>query len=187
MKQELLKIIWIVASVIFFPDYSFSQSDSYEKTVSFSIPPIALLDVEPEINNSVIFSVSPSTESGSSPQIQQIAGEALWINYSSALEGQQISRSVVAQISSGMISGGFVLKVEASEYQGSGSGQLGNSTGEISLTDQPQAVITDVGNCFTGNGQNNGHLLNYSIEVSDFSEFSADEFYFTILYTISDN
>ena len=80
------------------------------------------------------------------------------------------------------------MYLEASAYSGTGKGQLGQPTEKINLTNQPLPIITGVGNCFTGDGVNNGHLLKFSIEVSDYSKlYAIDETVFTVLYTITDN
>lgn len=159
-----------------------------ELEVSFTIPPIALLDIEPAINNAIYFSVSPSIESGASPQIQNVSNETLWLNYSSALSSIHGSRKIVAQITGGKLPDGFKLNVEAAQYRGNGKGTMGHSAGKVALTNQPQAIISEVGNCYTGDGEGNGHSLTFSIEVNDYSKISSDdETAFTILYTISDN
>jgi len=189
MKPAVKYILLYLGVSIFYMNNAFAQWEEGELNVSFSIPPIALVDIEPAVDNSIHFTVVPSTESGASPQIRKTSsGESLWINYSCALQNAQNSRSIVAEISGGVLPDGVSLNVEASGYQGSGNGQFGQPTGKVALSSQPQAIITNVGNCFTGDGQNNGHLLTFSIEVSDYAKIStADEASFTILYTLSDN
>lgn len=190
MKKPIIKSIFLFATLLIFcVPQAFAQWEEGELNVSISIPPVALIDIEPAIENSIHFSIVPSAESGASPQVRKTSsGESLWINYSSALQNAQSRRSIVAEISEGILPEGISLNVEASGFRGKGKGQLGHPTGKVSLTNQPQAIITGVGNCFTGDGQNNGHLLTFSIEVSDYAKIStADEVAFTILYTLSDN
>lgn len=186
----LKKIIFLFGGLLIFcVSPTFAQWEEGELNVSISIPPVALIDIEPAIENSIHFAIVPSAESGASPQIRKTStGESLWLNYSCALQNAQSRRSIVAEISEGFLPEGISLNVEASRYRGNGKGQMGQPTGKVSLTNQPQAIITGVGNCFTGDGQNNGHLLTFSIEVSDYAKIStADEVAFTILYTLSDN
>jgi hypothetical protein len=189
MKPIIKSIFLFATLLIFCVPQAFAQWEEGELNVSISIPPVALIDIEPAIENSIHFSIVPSAESGASPQVRKTSsGESLWINYSSALQNAQSRRSIVAEISEGILPEGISLNVEASRFQGKGKGQLGQSTGKVSLSNQPQTIITGVGNCFTGDGQNNGHLLTFSIEVSDYAKIStADEVAFTILYTLNDN
>jgi len=186
---SVLSAILLTTGLIFFSTDAYCQfGEDGELSVSFSLPPVALIDIEPDIDNNIVFSVIAPSESGTEPQIQEISGESLWINYSSALSNPQTSRSIVAEISTGALPDGVVLNVEASEYDGAGDGQFGVSAGKISLNNQPQAIINNVGNCFTGDGTANGHMLTFSIEVADFSQiYSGEEYTCTILYTISDN
>jgi hypothetical protein len=159
-----------------------------ELDVTFSIPAIALLDIEPSLNNTIYFSISAAIESGASPEIENTSNETLWLNYSSALESSFGSRTIVAQISGESLPDGITLNVQASQYTGSGKGECGQSAGKVALSNQPQNIITNVRNCYTGDGEGNGHSLTFSIEVDDYSQISlADDTNFTILYTISDN
>lgn len=174
--------------LLFIYNEALSQWEEGEINVSFSLPPVALIDIEPDVDNSIHFTISPATESGASPQVIESSNQTLWINYSSAVANPQNTRSIVAEISGGGLPDGVSLNVEASRYQGVGDGQFGQPAGKVALANQPKAIITDVGNCFTGDGENNGHLLTFSIEVSDYSQISAaNETSFTILYTLSDN
>jgi hypothetical protein len=177
-----------VLCLLFIYNEAFSQWEEGEINVSFSLPSVALVDIEPDTDNSIHFTISPATESGASPQINESSNRTLWINYSSALANPQNTRSIVAEITGGGLPEGVSLNVEASRHQGIGNGQLGQSAGKVALSNQPKAIITNVGNCFTGDGESNGHQLTFSIEVSDYSKISAaNETSFTILYTLSDN
>jgi hypothetical protein len=177
-----------VLCMLFIYNEALSQWEEGEINVNFSLPPVALIDIEPDVDNSIHFTISPATESGASPQVRESSAQTLWINYSSALANPQNTRSIIAEISGGGLPDGVSLNVEASKYQGMGDGQFGQPAGKVTLSNQPRAIITNVGNCFTGDGENNGHLLTFSIEVSDYSQISAaNETSFTILYTLSDN
>lgn len=188
VKKNFETIALIIVVIFFFGTVTAHAQTDKQLDVNFTIPPVALLDIEPSINNTVYFEVIPSSESGASPRIENTSRQVLWLNYSSATERGRGSRTIVAQISGGGLPDGITLSVKASEYRGSGAGQLGNSTNEVKLSSQPRAILTSVGNCYTGDGEGNGHSLTFSIEVEDYSQISsADEAAFTVLYTIRDN
>lgn len=188
MKPAIKYILLFFGVFVFLTNNVFAQWEEGELNVSFSLPPVALVDIEPDANNSIHFTVLPAAESGASPQIKRTTDQTLWLNYSSALANPQNTRSIVAEITGGGLPEGISLNVEASRHEGMGSGQLGQSAGKVSLSSHPRAIITNVGNCFTGDGENNGHQLTFSIEVSDYSKITAaSESSFTILYTLSDN
>lgn len=188
MRAIKLRLIFLVIGLLLFSNHIFSQWEQGQINIRFSFHPIALIDIEPSYNNSIHFSIMPSSESGTSPQIEESANETLWINYSSALRGSQNSRSIVAQISQGVLPEGISFSLEASQYNGLGGGQLGTSAGKTDITVEPKVIITNIGSCFTGNGINNGHSLNFSVNITDLSKISAIETtVFTILYTITDD
>ena len=185
-------IITICSGLFLFtitPAKVYAQHEDVEANVYFSLPQVALVDIEPDLDNSIRFSINSSAESGESPFLQLPSNDQLWINYSSSLSNSRNSRSIVAEISQGNLPKGIQFFLEASNYSGSGgAGQVGQPAGRIELRKQPRPIISNIGNCFTGNGINNGHRLSFSIEVSDYSKVqSVDESNFVVMYTITDN
>ena len=190
MNTIAKKILFTFLSIVFSVFSAFSQIDNTEEVgVVFSLPPVAILDIEPATNSNVVFSVSPATEPGALPRVDKTSNEELWLNYSCSHSNSQGGRSVIAQIGDGNLPDGILLKLKASNYRGiSGDGKFGQSNGEVSLSTQPQTIIHSVGNCYTGDGTGNGHLLSFSLEISDYSKLNKiGESSLTILYTISDN
>ena len=59
---------------------------------------------------------------------------------------------------------GVSVKLVTSAYQGKGKGKHGKPTGEIILSEQPTDILTGIGSCYTGVGENTGHCLTYKIE-----------------------
>ncbi len=188
MKTQKLYILCFIFFFSLVSNLAFSQWEEGQISVHLSIPEIALVDIEPEANNSIDFTIIPSAESGSSSQMHKSTNESLWINYSSALANPQNTRKIVAEISQGVLPKGILLFLQASQYSGVGDGKLGHSTGKIELTNQPKPIITNIGSCYTGDGINNGHLLTFSIEITNYSKvYAMEESDFNILYTITDN
>ncbi len=178
--------LFILFSLI--SQFAYSQWESAQINAHLSLPEVALIDIEPGINNDIHFVVNPDSESGGSPSIQETTGNDLWINYTSALPPTQNSRSVTAEISQGNFPEGIILYVEASVYSGSGEGQFGQPTGKTVISNQPRPIISNIGNCYTGNGISNGHLLSFSIEIEDYGKIQTmGDSEFTIIYTITDN
>jgi hypothetical protein len=170
------------------PFFCNAQWEEGQINVHFSIPEIALIDIEPSFNNSVHFSITTSAEPGESPNVNESSDQELWINYSSAMKGENNSRKIVAEIVQGSLPDGIELFLEASVYKGTGEGNFGEPIGRVNIGTQPRPIIAGIGSCYTGDGINNGHLLQFSIEISDYSKIhSGSESEFTILYTITDN
>lgn len=187
MITKKIKLL-ILPALLLFSNIASPQWDESQINVFFSIPEIALIDIESVSTNDVRFTVVPSNEPGENANIFESSNDPLWINYSSALSNSNSSRSVTAEISQGELPDGILVYLEASSYTGTGRGNLGHPAEKIELSTQPRPIITGIGNCYTGNGVNNGHLLHFSLEISDYYRINAiGETVFTILYTITDN
>lgn len=188
MKKINLKLSGAIFLFMLISGTISAQWRSAELNVNFALPEIALIDIEPGINNDVHFTVNPAVEPGSAPVVSESKGTKLWINYSSSLSSTRNSRSIVAEISQGTVPSGVTISLTASGASGTGKGQRGQSTGKVQLSGQPKPIISNIGNCFTGNGVNNGHLLTFSIEIQDYSKvFAAQNSNFLVVYTITDN
>ena len=177
-------IIWVIALLIAVP--VFSQSESIVN-VRFSVPEIAVVDIEPELNN-IAFSVDASSDPGGKPVVQQVSGEPIWINYSSAIRKNGNKRSITAQISDSDVPDGISFYIDASPATAFGSTNQGISAGKVLISTMPKPIITGIGSCYTGDGVNMGHEIKYSIDISDFTKIeTVGDQVFTVLYTITDN
>ena len=187
MKKIKRNVLYIFPVLMLISNFAFAQIDEAQLDIYFSLPEVALIDIEPSTDNNVNFTVNPGIESGSSPSIQQ-SNSDLWINYSSSLSSSQNSRSIVAEISQGFFPEGITLYLQASNYSGTGGGQHGVSAGKIALSNQPKPIITNIGSCFTGDGINNGHQISFSIEITDYTKVvSVQNSNILVLYTLTDN
>lgn len=184
-KHKLTNIILLLILFLMYSTPGFSQWDKANINVRFTVPEIAIVDIEPKINK-LEFNLQPSSEAGGEPEMKQKNGESLWINYSSAVNVN--TRTIKAEIAQGAIPNGLSLFLEASPPSVFGSKNQGISTGRTNITYEPKPIISGIGSCFTGDGINMGHELKYSLEITDFSKIqSIGSEEFTILYTITDN
>jgi len=166
---------------------AFSQNESSNINVRFSIPEIAVMDVEPEYNN-IEFSVSASSDPGGEPVVEQVSGESIWINYSSAIRENGNKRSINAQLVDDNLPSGISFYIEASAASPFGSANQGVSSGKVQISGDPRPIITGIGSCFTGDGVTMGHELRYFVEITDFDKLeSNNDQVFTVMYTITDN
>ncbi len=160
-------------------------SDDHD--VIFTIPEIAILDIEPN-NASITLDVSPPTEAGD-PAIIDAKGtnSSKWLNYTSALSTGATNRSVSVQITNGTIPAGLQMKVQAAAYSGSGAGTHGNASGQITLSTTAQTIISGIGRCYTGDGDSNGHRLTYTLGIADYTNLSSTTgATIEVTYTISE-
>ncbi|HYQ57415.1 MAG TPA: hypothetical protein VEP89_08695 [Draconibacterium sp.] len=165
-----------------------AQLDEETVHIGFSLPEVALMDVEYIGNGTIEFELSPSAESGGSPVVRQLTSQEFWINYSSALGKLSPDRSIVAQISGGTLPEGLELYIQANDYSGNGEGKTGASVGKVMVGNDPRPIITGIGSAYTGNGIGNGHRLYFEIDISQMEKVSASGSHdFTIMYTLTDN
>lgn len=153
------------------------------------IPEIALIDIEPGGAVNINLALSSPTEAGREMNTAIASDNSLWLNYSSSLTaGRTTTRKVNVQISGGVVPVGASIRLSASPFSGSGKGTLGQPSGTITLSNSPQTLISGIGGCFTGDGINNGHQLNFSLVVSDYSLLDlAQSSTLQLTYTITDN
>lgn len=167
---------------------SYAQDDEGGCSLSFTIPEIALIDIEPSGLSNIYLTLEAGSESGQPITAKGSINDDLWINYTSCLASGGSSRSVSVQVASGTIPEGVQLILSPSGYSGNGQGTHGSPVGEIILSQTPQTLISGIGRCFTGDGQNNGHKLNYTIRISDYNLLNIDESSnIQIAFTLTDN
>ncbi|WP_346856414.1 hypothetical protein [uncultured Draconibacterium sp.] len=180
----------ILALVIFaFISFGYAQENTASQKINVSVPEVALLGLVSETQTDVNLNAIAPDEAGSEVKITRQTKGSVWVNYSSVLSKSAKKRKVIAMVQ-GEIPEGVVLKVEASEYSGSGKGRLGKSTGVVTLSNQPSDVIVDIGSCFTGTGVNNGHCLTYNMEQDissdNFALLSQAQKSVNVVYTLTD-
>lgn len=158
------------------------------RTVSFTLPEVVLLDVEPSGSSSISLILTVDPESGQPVSVTSATNTSLWINYSSCIPTGGNSRTITAQVSSGTIPSGINIVLSASAYSGTGAGTFGTSSGSVNLSGSPQVIVSGIGGCYTGNGINNGHRLNYSVNVSSYQNLQHNQSNtLQIAFTLTDN
>ena len=90
-----------------------------------------------------------------------------WINYTSAITENGLSRKITASLSE--IIPGVSIKIVALPTSGSGQGILGIPNPEITLNTLSQNLLNGIKGAFTGNGINNGHNLRITLITNDYS------------------
>jgi len=139
---------------------SAQQENTAKIPVQLSIPPSASLtlagsDIQLSFNQS----------KGAEQIISPSNFGKIWLNYSSVVEGNS-TNSIYVSLASGNLPADVNIKLNVGQDVGAGSGKMGNPIKQVTLTNYPQAIITDIGSCYTGQGINKGHPLTYSWELS---------------------
>ncbi|REC42536.1 hypothetical protein [Chryseobacterium pennipullorum] len=172
----ILKRSLIFASFIF-SGFLYSQAN-----VTFTLPVVTLMDVEPTGNITLNFTAP--TEAGN-PIGNPTPNTSKWINYTSAIASGGLTRKITAAISGTLIQG-VNIRLQAAA-SGAGGGTLGVPSAQVTLTNTPVTIISGIGGAYTGNGSNNGHRLTISLVPSTYTALSArSNTTLTIVYTITE-
>ncbi len=157
--------------------------------VNFTLPQIALLDIEP--NNSTITLVAGTPiNPGEELNTGEGVDNSKWINYTSTSSLSNPTKNVIIEIIQGQVPSGMEVRVTASEYSGnSGDGNFGISAGTVSLGVTPKIIISNIGGAFTGDKKNNGHQLIFSLHIINYEEMNEmnNNDMILVSYTLMDN
>lgn len=190
----------ILLFLFFISFYGFSQgippptgadTNTNEHNVIINIPEVALLDLEATNGTTVALNPTAPTEAGLALSFP-VTNSSIWLNYSSIVGSNiESSRNVTAQITSGTVPSGTNLKIIVATYTGNGDGLMGTPTAPVFLTNVAQNIITGIGSSYTGNGINNGHNLQYTLDLLPSAEaYGLLDFDFNetivITYTLTD-
>ncbi len=159
MKQ----LIYIICGLCAISTYA-QKENKGDINVSFTLQPVAMLDLEPN-NSMVVLNLAVPNEAGKQATIG-LPSSKKWINFSSAVADN--SRSISIKIEDGQVPPGIYLKLTTSNYVGIGKGILGSPSGVVTLNNISQNIITGIKGAYTGDGINNGYELTYSLEIYDY-------------------
>lgn len=175
-KKRIFKIgylfIPLLWGILFFETSLNGQIYTGQTPVSISIPEVAVVDIEPN-NTRVSLNLEVPTEGGKSLVVNS-KDNTKWINYTCALAPNASARNIYMEASNNSLPEGINLELTIGAAVG-GAGNLGTAVGKVSLTNQPQLIISGIGRSYTGNGVNNGHQLTYNLSIADYSKLEASQ------------
>ena len=195
MEKYIYNVIFITIIGIRTVVWSQIDSNIANSYTSVNIPEVALIDIESTTgSNNINITMNRTYEAGKG-SLGWWEDDTLWMNYSSVTGSSEPTREITAVITSGETPQGTKLELRANQYSSlsnEGSGSFGTpTTTRISLSETPQAIITDIGSSYTGDGPENGHQLIYRIAKKGKSytaDIRAGNYApITITYTMTDN
>lgn len=162
-------------------------TDSQEIDFRVSLPEVSLLNIAPE-HSTLLLNFEQTQSAGQKIFFIPRSQNQLWINYTCSLAPGKPTKNISAQIISGSVPDGLSLALKTSEYSGSGKGLFGSAVSTVTLQSYPQVIISNIGGSYTNKGVNNGHKMEYILEISNYRLLDYDKSNtLTILYTLSDN
>jgi len=134
-------------------------------------------------NNSITMGFTAPIDPGS--PIEPVTDNSKWLNYNITVTPPGPPVSISVEITSGTISEGLQLQLNAGTFNGPGGGNPGIPAGNLILKSIPQVLINNIGTCNTGIGVNVGHQLTYTLGISDYSVVKSSSSTVNILFTIT--
>lgn len=197
----------IFATVLFFAGARVSNAqgnndtNEAQHTVAITIPTIALVDVEGASGEAESIDLSPdvsSLEAGDKIDFTSVSDNSLWLNYTSIVSGNNGNgngnnssneRSITVEINNASnLPSGVSITLSAGAVT-TGNGNKGEEeTGDITLSETAQNVVTGIGSCYTESGFQKGHQLTYGLSMDDtnYEDLTANSYEVTVTYTISE-
>ncbi|MDT4853353.1 hypothetical protein FQZ97_876160 [compost metagenome] len=152
--------------------------------VAFTLPLVALIDLESASSKNISLVFSAPTEAGNAVALPA-TNSSLWLNVTSAVTAT-LTRQITAEMS-GSVPSGLSVNLEVTGPFGSGAGTRGSPGPVITLSNSAQTVINGIGGAYTGTGISNGFQLNYSAVLQDYSLLTSGSGVFTVVFTLMDN
>lgn len=165
IKQTVIQIILCIGLIFI------NQISKAQKSISLSTV------------NSIVMDFAVPLDPGNS--IDPVIDNSKWLNYNITVTPPDLPVSVTAEITSGAISEGLQIQLQAGTYSGTGGSNPGIPTGNLILTNTPQVLISNIGTCNTGVGVNVGHQLTYTLSISDYNSVKSSSSTVNILFTIT--
>jgi hypothetical protein len=143
-----------------------NKDNTAKMPVQMVIPPSAKLSM---ISSDLKFSIFEGK--GKERKLASSVIDSVWMNYSSIIEYNN-PNSICASFGPGDIPAEIAIKLTVKPDVGAGNGQVGTPGEPIYLSTFPQPIITNIGSCYTGQGNNKGHLLIFTWELQ--SKYDSD-------------
>lgn len=136
------------------------KANTSKLPIQMAIPPSARLNMGSSELNFSIFK-----EVGSEKVMTPSTVDTIWLNYSSVIQNNT-TNTISASLSTSDLPAEVSIKLRVSPDAGAGYGQVGVPAMPLFLSNYPQAIITDIGSCYTGSGSHKGHLLTFTWELN---------------------
>ena len=157
--------VLVLALVVSFGVSVFAVNDTDTQTINISIPDIAVLRAT-QNNVNLAVSAPVKADAGAKPLVtEDVVGG--YLRYTSVTETGK-SRSITVAITSGTLPTGISILLTATAPAG-GTGTLGSSAGQITLSATAQNLITGITTGWTGTATSNGAELTYDLAVDNAS------------------
>lgn len=158
--SNIALMAFLILSIANFRLLAQEKSNTAKLPVQMAIEPSAKLNMgSSELRFSIFRMV------GNEKKLAPSTVDSIWLNYSSVIQNNT-TNTISASLASADLPAEIAIKLSIGSDAGAGYGQVGKPTMPVYLSTYPQAIITDIGSCYTGTGNNKGHLLKFTWELN---------------------
>jgi len=178
----------LIASLAFGSLSAFAQTDSH--SVAVTIQEVAIVGITSSATDgdtSLDLSPDQITEAGKGLDVSSISDNSLWLNYSSIIASDGVTRSIGVKLDN-ELNDGYSLKLTVGDDAGNGAGTMGTAAAQVTLSTSESDIVTGIGSSYTGAGANNGRQLTYTLEIDEaaYGDIYATTETVNITYTITE-
>ena len=191
--KKFFRPLAMAAFVVFsFTNLNAQDDKDDTHTLTVDIPEVAILDIEG--GTAITLEPTAPDEAGDPIDFTADTDNSLWLNYSSIIGSTtEPTRKVTVSVTGTLPTGSNLRVLAAAADVNDGGGNLGTPVGsEVTLaaTGTEYDIITNVRSCYTGDGDDKGHQLTYSLTEDNGNYGALDfdtDYTVTVQYTLSDN
>ncbi len=191
------KLSFIFATILFFAGATVINAQDNNDThrakhhVAITIPTLAILDIEGDGGEASTIDLTldvSAAEAGAEVVFASSTNNELNLNYTSLVESGKKNKitAKINKTAAQITRYGFHLNLSIGANNG-GAGGLGTpNSGVIEFTDNTEKdIVTGIKSCYSGDGNNNGNMLTYSLAADDYSKIrSGSNYNLEVTYTI---
>ncbi|SHJ84431.1 hypothetical protein SAMN04487911_1449 [Arenibacter nanhaiticus] len=166
------------------PNNYTNGGDKKYTTAQISLQPIALIDVEPDMDNTVNFGIPEGgMEAGLPVSFNSVFEEAtnnrLWLNFTYRAINNS-NASIIVRTNQ-PVPKHIKIDVEIINTSDTGDFPKNPRRNKFKIDEKSQTIVWDFGNGYTGDGVNNGYQLEYTLHNKKGKSLPQD---FRIIYEI---
>jgi len=184
---SILKKAILLVIIFLFGVYVVSAQDnrSASHTITILPPPMAMLQVES--STQVALTNNHQLQTTFERNNKRASSTKMTIS-SVVIQNTNTTRYIYAQITRGNLPVGMQLKLQTVNQNQNAGEESGKTIQELVLSNYAKNVISGMGTCFTGNGNNAGFDLKYSVAqaTNQQTNYINAQNALTVTYTFSD-
>jgi hypothetical protein len=177
-----------MAVVVFWTAFGLADRHTNTHSVGITVNEIAELGVFGINGSKITIVVKKKENEGDLPEAYLTNKNSGYLRYTSIIKKNEYRR-ITGAITNGTVPEGVALKVTPITAEGNKKGAVGSAvTGKVTLSGEPEEIVTGIGSGWTGTGQDDGVQLEYSVTIVNPDLIKASSFNtISVDYVLTEN